>query len=360
MKKLIQGMGFLLLCFFCWGIPSSALEQDVILTAEENKVEVSTKASVDQVVSMRVSLDVEITEGDGGISFEFSPGISSTVKQYRYEKETGTLNIYVSGKKEEGFALSEELSLGKVVLDAGEGSAAATIRVKEDGVDFVNDAFDMQRPVSVNASPEQKISVGNTEKPDPGNDGEEQPGGDGPEPGEDEQEEPDVEEPGYVQDEEDDHTGDTSGGSSGGNSASDNASVPAGSGNIKPPPNSRMQNRRNVGIRTGSSHVAVSGEDPDSEPDSSDRKLEEEVSEEEEQEPQETPSVEEVIAEENEKQPDFLLIAVILAAVLASGAVIFLMVLEYRRQQKKKEEKARSTEKAKKKKKPKTRKKIRK
>ncbi len=160
MNRLIGGTGLIAACFLCWGIRSHALEQDVILKAEDHKVEVSMGGSEDTAVSMRLSLEVEMTEGDAEVSFEFAPGIESTVKQYRYEKESGILNLYVSGNAKQKIFQTEEFSLGKVVLDPGSGgSAAAVVRVKEDSLEIVNDAYDRQQG-RVNASPEQKISVG--------------------------------------------------------------------------------------------------------------------------------------------------------------------------------------------------------
>lgn len=39
MNRLIGGTGLIAACFLCWGIRSHALEQDVILKAEDHKVE---------------------------------------------------------------------------------------------------------------------------------------------------------------------------------------------------------------------------------------------------------------------------------------------------------------------------------
>ena len=119
MHRLI--IGLIAACFLCWGIRSHALEQDVILKAEDHKVEVSMGGSEDTAVSMRLSLEVEMTEGDAEVSFEFAPGIESIVKQYRYEKESGILNLYVSGNAKQKIFQTEEFSLGKVVLDPGSG-----------------------------------------------------------------------------------------------------------------------------------------------------------------------------------------------------------------------------------------------
>ena len=78
-------------CFLLPGVRAEASAQDVILTAKENKVEVTVGALDEDAYSMQLALDVKVIEGnaDTKISFEFAPGIAGSVKQYRYDHDTG-------------------------------------------------------------------------------------------------------------------------------------------------------------------------------------------------------------------------------------------------------------------------------
>ena len=175
MKRWIRRTGLPILCFLLWGIHAEASSQDIILKAEENKVTVTMGASKEDLVSMQLSLEVKVTEGDANtkVSFEFDEGLPGSVRQYRYDRNTGILNLYVSGNA--GQKLSgEEYSLGKVILKAGEGAASATVSVKQNSLQFVNDAYDLYRVGQINATPEQKVTDGEAQTdvlpPDPGED----------------------------------------------------------------------------------------------------------------------------------------------------------------------------------------------
>lgn len=64
MKRWIRRTGLPILCFLLWGIHAEASSQDIILKAEENKVTVTMGASKEDLVSMQLSLEVKVTEGD--------------------------------------------------------------------------------------------------------------------------------------------------------------------------------------------------------------------------------------------------------------------------------------------------------
>lgn len=280
--------------------------------------------SEDTVVSMKLSLEVEVTDGEAGVSFEFDPGIESVVKQYRYEKENGILNIYVSGNSKQKVFQTEEFSLGKVVLDPGEGeSASAVVRVKEDSLEIVNDAYDRQQG-RINASPEQKITVGRREE-------ESNPDGD-------DTEAPSVSEP------EEEGSGNSGGsGGSGGGKSPDGGNAGPTSEPVKGRPS--VENRRpagrDVGIRSGNLQTADADADtaPDTEQELSEEEPELEEQQKEEDEPELKPEPEQEDMQEPEAGPDIFLLAGTAVGVAAAGLVIFLMVLEYRKKEKKKDAK---------------------
>lgn len=342
MNRLIGGTGLIAACFLCWGIRSHALEQDVILKAEDHKVEVSMGGSEDTAVSMRLSLEVEMTEGDAEVSFEFAPGIESTVKQYRYEKESGILNLYVSGNVKQKIFQTEEFSLGKVVLAPGSGgSAAAVVRVKEDSLEIVNDAYDRQQG-RVNASPEQKISVGT--------------GANDPEPEEENPDDNRTEDPSEPEEsgsESSKNPGSSEESESGGNSGNSGSSGAGSSGQVsdsakgKLSLESRHSEHQDVGIRSGTAvQTADAQTGPDAEQETLEKEPKPEETDAEEAEPEMTLEPEELPVSKSKSGPDVLLLAGMAAGLAAAGIVICLMVLEYRRSCRKNRKKKKGTKRA--------------
>lgn len=342
MNRLIGGTGLIAACFLCWGIRSHALEQDVILKAEDHKVEVSMGGSEDTAVSMRLSLEVEMTEGDAEVSFEFAPGIESTVKQYRYEKESGILNLYVSGNVKQKIFQTEEFSLGKVVLAPGSGgSAAAVVRVKEDSLEIVNDAYDRQQG-RVNASPEQKISVGT--------------GANDPEPEEENPDDNRTEDPSEPEEsgsESSKNPGSSEESGSSGNSGNSGSSGAGSSGQVsdsakgKLSLESRHSEHQDVGIRSGTAvQTADAQTGPDAEQETLEKEPKPEETDAEEAEPEMTLEPEELPVSKSKSGPDVLLLAGMAAGLAAAGIVICLMVLEYRRSCRKNRKKKKGTKRA--------------
>ena len=349
MNRLIGGTGLIAACFLCWGIRSRALEQDVILKAEDHKVEVSMGGSEDTAVSMRLSLEVEMTEGDAEVSFEFAPGIESTVKQYRYEKESGILNLYVSGNAKQKIFQTEEFSLGKVVLAPGSGgSAAAVVRVKEDSLEIVNDAYDRQQG-RVNASPEQKISVGtgaNDPEPEEENPEEENPD-------DNRTEDPSVSEPEESGSESSKNPGSSEESGSSGNSGNSGSSGAGSSGQVsdsakgKLSLESRHSEHQDVGIRSGTAvQTADAQTGPDAEQETLEKEPKPEETDAEEAEPEMILEPEELPVSKSKSGPDVLLLAGMAAGLAAAGIVICLMVLEYRRSCRKNRKKKKGTKRA--------------
>lgn len=321
MKRWMQKTALLALGFLLWGIRAEASSQDVILQTEANKVQVTMGALGEEAVSMQMSLEIRVTKGDADtrVSFEFDPGLPGSVKQYRYDQNTGVLSVYVSG--DPGHKLSqEEYPLGKVVLEAGDRSAAATVEVRADSLRVVNDAYDLQKIGQVNASPAQNVTAGE----DP------------------------AEVPPSESGEERDPSGSSGGGSGTTSPAGGSTSLPGES--QAPVSADRTKNRKDVGIRanTGSK---LPGDDP-SEPAPMTPEGETREPDLGEDDPGMGKEPAEGSAEERADQKtersgrgDWILPAGLAAAGIAAGIVIFLMVQEYER---KKRARARKRKRAKK------------
>lgn len=328
-------------CFLLPGVRAEASAQDVILTAKENKVEVTVGALDEDAYSMQLALDVKVTEGnaDTKISFEFAPGIAGSVKQYRYDQDTGTLNIYISGGQDQKLSKDQELGIGKVVVDAGTGSASATVDVRQGSLQIVNDAYDLYRFAEINASPTQKVTVGESSTETPS-----------PEPGE-------KEEPSEAPDSSQGSSSGSSPGSSSGSSSGGASPTPAGSGSVVPP--DRIKPGRTVKVRPVSSSSGSEDAPEEAGEELKDQELLEDPAAED---PWEEPAPEdgtlpEEPADDSGKDTsvgDGILLGVLAAAAAAAGVVVFLMVQEYGRRKKTLEGKARRQEKPDRKKKRKT------
>ncbi len=102
MKKLIWKTGLIMLCLLFRGLRAEASAPDVILKTEENQVEVTLNAPQEEAVSLQLALEVKVTNGnaDTDVSFSFDRGIEGSVKEYRYDRGTGRLTLYLSGNQD--------------------------------------------------------------------------------------------------------------------------------------------------------------------------------------------------------------------------------------------------------------------
>ena len=134
----------------------AAARTTVTLTAEGNQAEVSLELPAgdqaeqqgyDGIKALQLGFQINILQGEGAdyqVSFLFDEGITSSVRQFSYQEETGLLQIYLSG--EQNLYETGSITLGKIVVES-EASAdvTASIRVAEDSLITVNDAFDLQQ-----------------------------------------------------------------------------------------------------------------------------------------------------------------------------------------------------------------------
>lgn len=167
-KYLLGGLGCLFTIGLLFRLPLSVeAEDNVLLRSNGNRASVVLEAGElkDEVVSLQISFQVELKAGDSQkdqIAFEFDKGITSAVKQYRYHKDTGTLNVYVAGK--EDLCQDGELSLGSIVLSSDyEHGASASVQVVDQSLITVNKAFDKQTSAIGSGSLEGRadLTVGN-------------------------------------------------------------------------------------------------------------------------------------------------------------------------------------------------------
>lgn len=311
MKRWIRKAGLPLIGFLLWGVRAEASSQDIILKTEENKVTVTMGASEENLVSMQLSLEVKVTEGDADtkVSFEFDDGLPGSVRQYRYDRNAGVLTLYVSGSAGQKLS-SGEYSLGNVVLKAGEGAASAVVSVKQNSLQFVNDAYDLYQVGEINATPEQKVTDGETHTevpPDSGGDGS--------------------------------HNGSSGGGGSGGSSGGSDALPPAADAGTGPSPAVRVKPGRGVGIRTEGSYTASADGSEDTSGETKPEETGEGAEEKDDSDTAKRPDgplsmPEEEADRSSGKSAKLFLLLGLTAALAAAGVVIFLMVQEYDRRRK--------------------------
>lgn len=307
MNRRMHKTALLAVCFLLWGFRVSAASQDVILERKENTVQVTMGALGEEAVSMQMSLEVRVTKGDADtrVSFAFDPGLSGSVRQYRYDRDTGVLSLYISG--DPGHKLSGgEYRLGKVVLEAASGAASAEVSVRSDSLSVVNDAYDLQRIGQVNASPALNVTDGE-EPEDPGSSGAE-----------------------------DERNPSGSLGGDTGSPAPPGSAVSSAGGDPGPAPAGQTRTRKGVGIRTGGNRTsAEAGTDEETEELTS-KRPESDIGgpkdTDTEKEHAEAPSA----GRDGQKiggtgSRDLFLLAVLTAGGIGAGVVIFLMVLEYDR-----------------------------
>lgn len=167
MNKLVKGMGLMAACVLAWTLPVYAATESVSMKAAGNKAEVAlelrqtgvsgNQANYDEIHSLQLSFHIQPIQET--VSFEFAEGIQSEVKEYRYQEDTGNLNIYISGQQDLFDVAAGRLVLGKVVLDKLDvTNDDAVVHVIEDSLKVVNAAYFM-KTMQVDV-PENGVVVG--------------------------------------------------------------------------------------------------------------------------------------------------------------------------------------------------------
>ncbi len=143
-KKLTLFIGILAISFTVFVLSVRAdVRETVSLESEGDKIKATLElpeTSKEEIVALQLSFQIEPEQGSvSDVSFEFDPGISgSAVTQYRYQQESGILNIYISGKNDI-YGDQKTITLGKVVVNS---NGNTSVRVEKDSFKTVNKAFD--------------------------------------------------------------------------------------------------------------------------------------------------------------------------------------------------------------------------
>lgn len=125
------------------------------------------------ITSLRLSIAVDATQPVEA-QFVFDDSLSSKIQEYRYDADTGSLNIYLSGNS--SIFTDGSLDLGQVSLSTSDGKPAqATLRVDDSSIQLLNAAFGtpdqpeigtVSAEVSVNGSQDETPGTGDDSKPD--------------------------------------------------------------------------------------------------------------------------------------------------------------------------------------------------
>lgn len=141
----------------------------VVLTPSTDGAQVSLNLPSDttqDITTMRLSLTVTSTDPLDA-KFVFDDAIESSVQEYRYDADSGRLNVYLSGRST--LFADGTLDLGQVQLITRDGKPAqATLTAGEDAVQLVNAAFGTpDRPEVAQVSAEVTVG-GDSDKPSGG------------------------------------------------------------------------------------------------------------------------------------------------------------------------------------------------
>ncbi len=199
-NKFILWLGISLVCFTAFVLSVRAAEKETVsLNNVNGQIEATLELPVEEnpdgsftppedIVAIQLSFQIS---GPGSIkkedvSFDFGSGIpEGTMTEYRYQEDTGVLNIYVSGNK--NIYSTKNISLGKVIVNSDEKT---TVKVVKDSFKTVNRAHGMYEGEVNTGDGGQTVNNGSsggssggdddvgeimrppeeTEKPDEGND----------------------------------------------------------------------------------------------------------------------------------------------------------------------------------------------
>lgn len=94
---------------------------------------------VQDVTTMRLSLSVDSSDAVSA-AFAFNDAVQSSIREYRYDPDSGSLNVYLSGRST--IFTGGSLDLGTVQLTTADGKETqATVSVSEDSIELLNAAF---------------------------------------------------------------------------------------------------------------------------------------------------------------------------------------------------------------------------
>ncbi|WP_367925674.1 hypothetical protein [uncultured Ruthenibacterium sp.] len=166
MKRFLLSL-FLCITAFTALLPTGAFaaSSTVTLTPRQDSagVTITLPQNVDSgVTSLRLSFQVQLTGGDAEktrAKFSFAGTLPGSVHEYRYDAQTGRLNLYVAGR--DTLFTDGTVTLGSVVLTTEDtNGAAASVSIVEDSLELANAVHSSEKPgVDVQTV---ELSVGST------------------------------------------------------------------------------------------------------------------------------------------------------------------------------------------------------
>lgn len=164
-------MGAMLLGLLLWTLPVSAADQGAVtLTATGSGASAVLswpEGTEKEIRSLQLGFQAEGAQ-QAELSFEFDAAIGSRIKEYRYQKDTGLLTLYISGS--ENLHTGDSLTLGEIKASVKEGSVTFSLRAVPDSLKLVNAASDMQS-VELGAVNQVELTASGEAKPDGGGTG---------------------------------------------------------------------------------------------------------------------------------------------------------------------------------------------
>ena len=164
-------MGAMLLGLLLWTLSVSAADQGAVtLTATGSGASAVLswpEGTEKEIRSLQLGFQAEGAQ-QAELSFEFDAAIGSRIKEYRYQKDTGLLTLYISGS--ENLHTGDSLTLGEIKASVKEGSVTFSLRAVPDSLKLVNAASDMQS-VELGAVNQVELTASGEAKPDGGGTG---------------------------------------------------------------------------------------------------------------------------------------------------------------------------------------------
>lgn len=150
---------FLMMVLFLGSIFSTsvlAADNEVKLALDQNKASVTVflGQNSQDITSLQLSFQVRVLEGDTDqvdIGFDFDSSITSSVKTFQYDQDTGVLNLYVSGRNT--LFSENQVNLGKITLESKNATPVQVmVEPKEDSLVTVNALNELKKVTSVSVN----------------------------------------------------------------------------------------------------------------------------------------------------------------------------------------------------------------
>lgn len=148
MKYKTGVLGLMLAGFLLFPVTADAAQEEIEIQPEGNQARVVIRLpenQKDSITSLQLGFKVDVMNGaaDTDLSFEFSEEVDSIVREYRYNAQKQSLNLYVSGSGDLFDSENNELTLGTVNLNQAGEDTSAELTVRAGSFQLVNKAHEM-------------------------------------------------------------------------------------------------------------------------------------------------------------------------------------------------------------------------